>query len=156
MGCIKLSILDELYKSELKISSPQKELTSNFRCKSACSYSLFGQVISEYRSDWMMDTIPRYLFNAKELDEESGMYYYEQRYYNPKNGTFEGRDLLFEKYFWMSPYAYCANTPVKYIDPDGRSVRVTGDAADEATGTLSTKNITVTRNTDTESKTKSV
>ena len=26
---------------------------------------------------------------------------------------------MFEKYFWMSPYAYCANNPVKYVDPDG-------------------------------------
>ena len=27
---------------------------------------------------------------------------------------------MFEKYFWMTPYAYCANNPVKYVDPDGR------------------------------------
>jgi hypothetical protein len=32
---------------------------------------------------------------------------------------FTARDPLFEKYFWLSPYAYCANNPVKYIDPDG-------------------------------------
>jgi RHS repeat-associated protein len=58
------------------------------------------------------------MFNAKELDEESGMYYYEARYYAPP--TFISRDPLFEKYPFMSPYAYCANNPVKYIDPDGR------------------------------------
>jgi RHS repeat-associated protein len=57
------------------------------------------------------------MFNAKELDEESGMYYYEARYYAPP--TFISRDPLFEKYPFMSPYAYCANNPVKYIDPDG-------------------------------------
>ena len=58
-----------------------------------------------------------YLFNAKELDEESGMYYYSARYYAPP--TFISRDPLFEKYFWMSPYAYCNNNPVNLIDPDG-------------------------------------
>ena len=33
--------------------------------------------------------------------------------------VFVSRDPLFEKYFWMSPYAYCANNPMKYVDPTG-------------------------------------
>jgi RHS repeat-associated protein len=70
----------------------------------------------------MLDTIPRYLFNAKELDEESGMYYYEARYYAPP--TFISRDPLFEKCPFMSPYAYCNNNPVIYIDPDGMIGRI--------------------------------
>jgi RHS repeat-associated protein len=57
------------------------------------------------------------MFNAKELDEESGMYYYEARYYAPP--SFISRDPHFESYPTMSPYAYCANNPVKYIDPTG-------------------------------------
>ena len=61
--------------------------------------------------------LPKYSFNAKELDEETGMYYYEARYYKPP--VFTSRDPLFEKYFWMSPYAYCANNPMKYVDPSG-------------------------------------
>ena len=63
------------------------------------------------------EVIPKYSFNAKELDEETRMYYFEARYYRAP--TFTSRDPLFEKYFWMSPYAYCANNPVKYIDPTG-------------------------------------
>ena len=31
-------------------------------------------------------------------------------------------DPLCEKYYWISPYAYCLNNPVKNIDPDGRLV----------------------------------
>ena len=45
------------------------------------------------------------------------VYYFEARYYRAP--TFTSRDPLFEKYFWMSPYAYCANNPVKYVDPTG-------------------------------------
>ena len=32
-------------------------------------------------------------------------------------------DPLCEKYYGMSPYAYCGNNPVRYIDPDGREIR---------------------------------
>lgn len=31
-------------------------------------------------------------------------------------------DPLCEKYYWISPYVYCANNPLKYIDPDGRKI----------------------------------
>ncbi|MGI6292743.1 MAG: RHS repeat-associated core domain-containing protein [Bacteroidales bacterium] len=62
-----------------------------------------------------------YAFNAKELDEESGMYYFEARYYSDEDIVFRGRDPLFEKYPFMSPYAYCANNPIIRIDPDGRA-----------------------------------
>ncbi|HON21085.1 MAG TPA: RHS repeat-associated core domain-containing protein, partial [Bacteroidales bacterium] len=58
-----------------------------------------------------------YAFNAKELDEENNMYYYSARYYAPP--TFISRDPMFEKYPFISPYAYCANNPLKYVDPTG-------------------------------------
>jgi RHS repeat-associated protein len=59
-------------------------------------------------------------FNAKELDDETGNYYYGARYYNPKWSTWLSVDPLAEKYPEISPYAYCANNPIIYIDPDGR------------------------------------
>ncbi len=81
-------------------------------------YAPFGEITTEYAPSWQNGTLPKYAFNAKELDEETGMYYYEARYYKPP--VFTSRDPMFEKYFWMTPYAYCANNPVKYVDPDGR------------------------------------
>ena len=33
-----------------------------------------------------------------------------------------GIDPLCEKYPWISPYAYCLNNPIRYIDPDGKEV----------------------------------
>jgi RHS repeat-associated protein len=57
------------------------------------------------------------LFTSKELDEESGMYYYSARYYAPP--VFTSRDPLFEEKPWMSPYAYCSNNPINRMDPTG-------------------------------------
>jgi len=85
----------------------------------AVLYTPFGQVISEYRQDWMLDTIPRYLFTGSERDAESGMDYMNARYYSSDWGGFISRDALFEKYFWMSPYSYCLNSPLRWIDPTG-------------------------------------
>ena len=88
-------------------------------------YAPFGEITTEYNINFGNNVIPKYSFNAKELDEETGMYYYEARYYAPP--TFTSRDPLFEKYFWMSPYAYCANNPVKYVDPSGEDIEATDD-----------------------------
>ena len=85
-------------------------------------YAPYGEIISEYNTHAMGEAFPKYSFNAKELDEETGFYYYEARYYAPP--TFTSRDPLFEKYFFMSPYAYCANNPVKYVDPTGCETHV--------------------------------
>ena len=83
-------------------------------------YAPFGEITTEYNATFGNDVIPKYSFNAKELDEETGMYYYEARYYKPP--VFTSRDPMFEKYFWMTPYAYCANNPVKYVDPSGEEM----------------------------------
>ena len=84
-------------------------------------YAPFGEITTEYNTNFYNNVLPKYSFNAKELDEETGMYYYEARYYKPP--VFTSRDPMFEKYFWMTPYAYCANNPVKYVDPSGKKIR---------------------------------
>ncbi len=50
----------------------------------------------------------------------TGLYYYEQRYYDPNKSTFLGVDVLTEKYPSISGFAYVANNPIYYVDPDGR------------------------------------
>ncbi|MFA7102164.1 MAG: RHS repeat-associated core domain-containing protein [Bacteroidales bacterium] len=82
-------------------------------------YAPFGELMYEHDPLWQNNRVPKYSFNAKELDEENGMYYYSARYYAPP--TFISRDPMFEKYPSISPYTYCKNNPVKLIDPDGKA-----------------------------------
>ena len=37
-------------------------------------------------------------------------------------GRFLSMDPLAEKYYHLSPYAYCAGDPVNFVDPDGRKI----------------------------------
>ncbi|NLD50242.1 MAG: RHS repeat-associated core domain-containing protein, partial [Clostridiaceae bacterium] len=88
-------------------------------------YTPFGELLYEYDPGWESGRIPKYSFNAKELDEENNMYYYSARYYAPP--TFISRDPMFEKYPSISPYTYCANNPLKFVDPTGMIVDPVGD-----------------------------
>jgi len=59
-------------------------------------------------------------FNGKELDDETGLYYYGARYYDPKTSIWLSVDPEFERAPGWNPYAYCFQNPVAYTDPDGR------------------------------------
>ena len=79
-------------------------------------YVPFGEVFIEERNNtWNTP----YLFNAKEFDEETGMYYYGARYYEPKLSLWLSVDPLEEKYPSLSTYCYAYNNPIQYIDVKG-------------------------------------
>lgn len=48
-------------------------------------------------------------------------YDYGARHYDAALGRWTTMDPLTEKYYDVSPYAYCHNNPVNRIDPDGRN-----------------------------------
>ncbi len=60
-----------------------------------------------------------YRFNAKELDQETGNYYYGARYYHPKWSVWLGVDPLASKYPHLTPYNFVEGNPVRFIDPTG-------------------------------------
>lgn len=62
-----------------------------------------------------------YKFSGKELDEETGLYYYGARYYDPRASIWLSVDPLAEQYPNVNPYVYCFQNPVNLIDPDGRA-----------------------------------
>lgn len=80
-------------------------------------YVPFGEVFIEERNNtWNTP----YLFNAKEFDEETGMYYYGARYYEPKLSLWMSVDPSAEEKPWLTIYCYTRNNPIILVDPDGR------------------------------------
>lgn len=63
-----------------------------------------------------------YKFNGKELDQETGLYYYGARYMNPVMSLWYGVDALAEKYPSIGGYVYCVGNPIKCVDLDGKAV----------------------------------
>ena len=81
-------------------------------------YVPFGEVFIEERNGvWNTP----YLFNAKEFDEETGMYYYGARYYEPRLSLWMSTDKYREKYPHLSAYCFCENKPVIMLDEKGDS-----------------------------------
>lgn len=80
-------------------------------------YVPFGEVfIEERNSVWNTP----YLFNAKEFDEETGLYYYGARYYEPRLSIWLGTDPKQDKYPNIHSYCFSLNNPIKIIDPNGQ------------------------------------
>jgi RHS repeat-associated protein len=78
----------------------------------------FGETMAEQLGGGYYNT--PYKFNGKELDAETGLYYYGARYYDPRVSIWYSVDPLAEKNPDESPYMYCTQNPVRFVDPDGR------------------------------------
>ena len=61
-------------------------------------------------------------FSAKEKDSETGLSYFGSRYYNSDLSIWLSVDPMSDKYPSLSPYVYCANNPIKLVDPNGEEV----------------------------------
>lgn len=61
----------------------------------------------------------KHTFSSKERDAETGLSYFGSRYYSSDLSIWLSVDPRAAKYPSLSPYAYCANNPVKLVDPNG-------------------------------------
>ena len=60
-----------------------------------------------------------YRYGGKEWNATTSTYDFEARYLSPSFHRFTTMDPLCEKYYHISPYAYCAGNPINFVDPDG-------------------------------------
>ena len=111
-------------------------------------YTPYGETWVEKTSNTGLEWLP-YKFTAKELDEETGLYYYGARYLDPRYSMWISTDPALGEYIPKAPvneeakrynqnlpgmggvfnhinanlYHYAGNNPMKYTDPDGRTTR---------------------------------
>ena len=88
------------------------------------SYDAYGTIVDQ------MGTVDQpYTYTGRELDSETGLYYYRARYYDAMTGRFlqsdPGEAGLYNKGLPRNPfdrssqYAYGADSPISLIDPFG-------------------------------------
>lgn len=82
-------------------------------------YSAFGETFFEEKKS---NTANPYLYGAKERDDETGLYYYGARYYNPVTSQWMSVDPDAENYAGKSPYSFVEDNPTNMIDPDGNEI----------------------------------
>ena len=100
--------------------------------RKALSYYPFGKAMNNWIS-WIVPFKDPYTYTEKkeETMHSLGWYDYGKRSYDPNYRlSFTSIDSLCEKYYSISPYAYCANNPVKYVDLRGDSLILAGNALD--------------------------
>ncbi len=68
-----------------------------------------------------------FTFSAKEKDSETGFSYFGSRYYSSDLSIWLSVDPMSDKYPSLSPYVYCADNPVKLVDPNGEDYDVVID-----------------------------
>lgn len=105
------------------IGNNRATTNSTGQVKAMNDYFPFGMPIKD--SKWE-EKPQRYRFGGKEFETLMRLNLYDShaRFYDPALDRFMSVDPLCEKYYSISPYAYCANNPINAIDPDGMVIQV--------------------------------
>lgn len=107
------------------------------------NYYPFGAPYSDNRTTSMNPKLQPYKYTGKELDLVHGLNTYDHgaRQNYSVLGVWDRIDPMCEKYYDISPYAYCGNNPENVEDPDGRDSYYTQDGKFAFVNTAKTDNI---------------
>ena len=79
------------------------------------TYDAFGNITVESNPEVNF----RFSYTGRELDEETGQYYYRARYFDPTVGQFISEDPIGFNAGDSSLVRYVGNSPINYTDPSG-------------------------------------
>jgi len=98
-------------------------------------YTAFGQ--SRYTGSTNVFKVSR-RYTGQILDDATGLYYYNARYYDPVLGRFIQPDDIIPNFAdpqSYNRYSYCVNNPLRYTDPSGKWGQEVADAWSGAVNT---------------------
>ncbi|MDD4910207.1 MAG: SpvB/TcaC N-terminal domain-containing protein [Candidatus Omnitrophica bacterium] len=84
-------------------------------------YAPYGEFVSGSPTPDDRSVAANRYYNGKELDQ-SGLYYYGARYYDPTIGRFTQADTIVQDSYnpqTLNRYSYCNNNPINLVDPTG-------------------------------------
>lgn len=116
-----------IYHHSDHLSGASVDTDSNGAILETIDYYPFGSTRLDTQSSyWAND----YKYTGKELDSDTGLYYYGARYYDASLGRFIsvdpwGGDITDPQS--LNKYSYVQNNPLKYVDPEGRVAETAWD-----------------------------
>ncbi|MHB9050184.1 MAG: RHS repeat-associated core domain-containing protein, partial [Pirellulales bacterium] len=84
------------------------------------AYDAFGKITSQTNSAEQ----PRFTYTARELDSDTGLYYYRARWYDATTGKFMSEDPIDFAGGDENLYRYVRNRPLNFVDSSGRTKQV--------------------------------
>uniref|UniRef100_A0A336KYX1 CSON001661 protein n=1 Tax=Culicoides sonorensis TaxID=179676 RepID=A0A336KYX1_CULSO len=91
-----------------------RKIDFHYDSQAAYDYLPYGELMRVFGNDPQSHIMFR--FTGQEFDEETGLYNYHARLYDPSIGRFFQMD---PKAQYFSPYVYSGNSPISVVDPDG-------------------------------------